>query len=274
MSEYCDCCKNNIEWIQKRFGLKFLEVLETPRDSIFRTVINTLQHEKASKIPTEDEIDAWLDEAKAANLHPFVKRYAIHQAGHAVMAHHYKIRIESIPIGDDIDLIEDVKTKNTQDYGDKLQENTQIKSLDLLPKEIRNRCRFYMAGIGAEDIYDQMRDTFIPLRCDKEVDNIRILLQATPYSDLDVAFAVKYFLHPLSGLLTLKWRAIETLSNHLVNKYFDNAECITGSKAQKIIARALTTMRFKVKSPFALSVPLIYNLWCDGDESVLLRELL
>lgn len=129
MSDYCKCCKTNIEWIQKRFGLKFLEVLETPRDSIFRTITNTLQHEKASKIPNASEIDAWLDEAKAANLHPFVKRYAIHQAGDAVMAHHYKIRIESIPIGDDIDLIEDVKTKNTQCYGDKLHEISDIKSL-------------------------------------------------------------------------------------------------------------------------------------------------
>jgi len=162
--------------------------------------------------------------------HRRLEKIAHHEAGHAVIMHHFGVEIDELSIKPNVDRMAGVKPKT----GD-------TNPLSTNPDEIFARFErsvlSFLGGLAAEHIYNREPKNISPIGSQKDLENAKELLRAfnVEVSPQDL---IDEFFNKVVGLLKENWGAVETLSQALIKK-----GTVTGEEAVKIIEESMERER-------------------------------
>jgi hypothetical protein len=239
MSDYCNCCSSNIEWLEEHYYIDFEETMDSDPKELAKEIRECSKEEMGKKAPPLDELTALIQDIQYLHQPATVKKVSIHEAGHAVMEYHYGNIIESIQIGGDIAVAGMVKSIKNPDSMKKLKEADPNKVTDLLMKDIKKHCHIMLAGVAAEHIYDGKKEVLPTSGHKFDIANCKDLLKTViQYSFQDQDIYDQFFPETVK-ILDEKWKAVEALAQVLEDKWSEDGAFIEGEDVVRIIKQSL-----------------------------------
>jgi hypothetical protein len=239
MSDYCNCCSNNVEWLETHHFYSLEDIMDSDPKEIAEEIYEISTEELDEDVPDLDKLMVMIEDIQYIFQPSTVKRVSIHEAGHAVLDYHYGNKINFIQVGCELDTAGCVKSTKKSDFEKKLKETDPTKYHDLFWAEINKYCHIMLGGVAALHIYDGKRKILPTLGAKIDIDNCRKFLKAVVKNSFTEENIYSVFFDGTVKILEEKWKAVEALTEVLENKWSDNGAFIEGEEVERIIERSI-----------------------------------
>jgi hypothetical protein len=215
------------------------EVMDSDPEELAFNILAISKLEMGKNAPSLNKLICLIEDIQYIYQPSTVKKVSIHEAGHAVMDHHYGYKIEIIQIGGDIDAAGGVKSIQKSDFKKRLKENDRGKATDLFMAEIKKYCHVMLAGVAALYIYDGKGRIFPILGAEVDINNCKNLLKIFNIDSLTDQDIYSQFFPEAVKILEEKWKAVKALAQLLENRWSDDGALIDGEEAERIIRKTI-----------------------------------
>jgi ATP-dependent Zn protease len=154
-----------------------------------------------------------------------LKRIAYHEAGHAVVMHHFGDEIDELSIKPNINRSGGVKPKKAD------TKNSSSINPDEIAARIKKCAIGFLGGLAAEHIYNGEPNKIKTVGSMEDLKNVQELCRAFNI-EVSCQDLIDQFFDDAMELLKEKWETVEALSKALIQK-----GTITGEEATNIIEK-------------------------------------